>query len=221
MCAMHLRLNQEDRQRISQSGSVLEPGAAGHIKTIGRKMSSSPAQINSKTAHLAGMHSKFLQFLRARVGDPAAAEDILQAAYVKAIQHESQLRQDESSVAWFYRILRNAVIDHYRRSAAQSHAVDRFTAEWNESYELEIQNQACACIREVLSDLKPDYRSAIESIDLGEESVDEYASSQQTTANNAYVRLHRARKAVAAKLTEVCGTCAAHHCLDCSCKSHK
>jgi hypothetical protein len=36
---------------------------------------------NQKTiAGLAGMHDRFLQFLRGRVGDAATAEDILQAA---------------------------------------------------------------------------------------------------------------------------------------------
>jgi len=172
----------------------------------------------SKTAYLAGMHAKFLQFLRGRVSDAAAAEDILQAAYVKAIQHEGELRQDESTVAWFYRILRNAVIDHYRQSATRSRAADQFAAQWDESYEMELQNQACTCIREVLSELKPDYRTAIESIDLGGESIEGYAATQQTSANNAYVRLHRARKAAARRLTEVCGTCAAYKCVDCSCK---
>jgi len=175
----------------------------------------------SKTAHLAAMHKKFLQFLRGRVGDPATAEDILQAAYVKALLHESEMRQDESSVAWFYRILRNAVIDHYRQSATQARATAQFAAEWNESYELELRDQACACIREVLSELKPDYRSAIEHIDLAGDSIDSFADSQKTSTNNAYVRLHRARKAVARKLTEICGACATHHCVDCSCKPHQ
>jgi DNA-directed RNA polymerase specialized sigma24 family protein len=69
-------------------------------------------RIQDTTAGLARMHDRFLQFLRGRVGDAATAEDILQAAYVKAIQHGGELREAESSVAWFYRILRNAVTDH-------------------------------------------------------------------------------------------------------------
>ena len=179
---------------------------------------SSQSSSGHRTAALATMHNRFLQFLRGKIVEPAAAEDILQAAYLKAIQHESELRQEESSVAWFYRILRNAIIDYYRQSATRSRAIDQFTAEWNESYELELQDQACTCIREILPAIKPDYRSAIERVDLAGESVESFAASQKTSANNAYVRLHRARKAVAKKLTEVCGTCATHQCLDCTCK---
>jgi len=48
--------------------------------------------------------------------------------------------------------------------------------------------------------------------------VAEYANSEGTTSNNAGVRLHRARKAAAKRLTQVCGACAEHKCLDCTCR---
>jgi RNA polymerase sigma-70 factor (ECF subfamily) len=44
------------------------------------------------TAH----HSEFLHFIAARVGETAAAEDILQSAYVKALEHGSQLRDERA-----------------------------------------------------------------------------------------------------------------------------
>jgi RNA polymerase sigma factor (sigma-70 family) len=167
---------------------------------------------------LSQMHGRFLGFLRGRLSDPSAAEDILQAAYVKAIEHGAELRETESSVAWFYRILRNAITDHYRQNSARSRAMDQFLSGWKDGYEPELKEQTCDCIREVIRDLKPEYRAAIEEIDLAERSVESFAAAQKTTSNNACVRLHRARKAVAKKLTEVCGTCAAHLCIDCSCK---
>jgi RNA polymerase sigma factor (sigma-70 family) len=169
-------------------------------------------------AGLARMHDRFLQFLRGRVGDGATAEDILQAAYVRAIQHGGELREAESSVAWFYRILRNAVTDHYRHNAARSKAMDQLVTDWKEDYEPELQAEACACIQDVIRDLKPEYRAAIEQVDLAGESVESFARARGTTPNNASVRLHRARKAVAKKLTAVCGTCATHKCIDCTCK---
>ncbi len=165
-------------------------------------------------------HDKFLRFLGARVGDTAAAEDILQSAYVKAIEHGSELRDEESVVAWFYRILRNAVTDYYRRGATRTKALEAFGAEAVESYEPEFKAEACACINEVIRDLKPEYRTAIEQVDLAGESIEALARSQGTTTNNASVRLHRARKTVAKNLTAVCGSCAEHKCVDCTCKKH-
>ncbi len=174
---------------------------------------------SSDRAELIASHqSKFLNFLSARVEDRAVAEDILQSAYLKAVEHGSDIRDDESTVAWFYRILRNAITDHYRRRAARMRAHESFAAEAPVSYEAELTQTACACIGDVIRDLKSEYRTAIEQVDLGGATVEAFAQSQQTSANNASVRLHRARKAVAKKLTTICGVCAEHKCLDCSCR---
>jgi RNA polymerase sigma factor (sigma-70 family) len=181
-------------------------------------MTTSPRSIRDVAASLAEQHSRFLQFLRARVGDPAVAEDILQAAYVKAIERGAQLRAAESSVAWFYRILRNAIADHFRQQAARSRATSQWAVSWNETWEPELQKEVCACIGEVVRALKPEYRAAIEQVDLGGQPVESFAAAQRTTANNASVRLHRARKAVAKQLTAICGACAIHECVDCTCR---
>jgi RNA polymerase sigma factor (sigma-70 family) len=114
------------------------------------------------TAH----HSEFLRFIATRVGESAAAEDILQSAYVKALERGSQLRDDESVVAWFYRILRNAIIDHYRRGSARSKAHELFGVETPTSYEVELEQKVCVCIGDVIGDLKTEYREAIEHVDL-------------------------------------------------------
>ena len=198
------------------AGRAASPSAGGAPEAA--TMHTTPYQPEAPTAGLAELHDRFLQFLCARVGNPATAEDILQAAYVKALEHESELRAAESSVAWFYRILRNAVADHFRRTAVRSKAAEQIAAESAGSYELELEAEACTCIRAAVRAPKPAYREAIERVDLGGESVESFAQSQGTTANNAYVRVHRARKAVAGKLLQVCGICATHRCIDCTCK---
>ncbi len=180
-----------------------EAGAGQHEDVLGRVME---------------QHGRFLSFLAARVEDSAAAEDILQSAYLKAIERGSEIRDTESTVAWFYRILRHAVADHYRRRSARVSAHDRLAAETPLSYEMELQQTVCACIGDVVRDLKSEYRTVIEEVDLGGASVQAFARSHATSPNNASVRLHRARQAVAKKLSTVCGACAEHRCLDCTCR---
>jgi RNA polymerase sigma-70 factor (ECF subfamily) len=162
--------------------------------------------------------SKFLGFLQARVDDAATAQEILQSAYLKAMEHGSEIRDDESTVAWFYRILRNAITDHYRRGAARNRAHEAFANEVPSSFEPELAKTVCACVGDVVHDLKDEYRTAIEQVDLGGKSVEDFARTAQISANNASVRLHRARKAIARQLTTVCGACAEHKCLDCTCR---
>lgn len=82
----------------------------------------SKPETDAAVARLLANHRRFLNFLTARVGSREDAEDILQDAFVRGLQKVGQLRDDESAVAWFYRLLRNAVIDHYRRRSAAKKA---------------------------------------------------------------------------------------------------
>lgn len=68
---------------------------------------------------LMSSHQRWTGFLRSRISDPASAEDILQSAYIKVLERGSELRDRESSVSWFYSVLRNAIIDHFRRNATR------------------------------------------------------------------------------------------------------
>src|SRR5271156_495694 len=77
-------------------------------------------------ADLVLQRNHFLHFVQRRVGSPAVAEDIIQSAYIRAIEHATVLRNEESAVAWFYRILRNAVIDYYRHRAAEDRALEQW-----------------------------------------------------------------------------------------------
>ena len=131
-------------------------------------------QLPDRIGRVVAQHAKFLSFLSARVEDKATAEDILQSAYLKAVEHDSEIRDDESTVAWFYRILRNAITDHYRRRAARTSAYEAFAAETPISYEAEVAQTVCACIGDVIDDLKSEYRTAIEQVDLGGMTVDAF-----------------------------------------------
>ena len=104
--------------------------------------------------------AQFLIFLSSRV-DPATAEDILQSAYIQAIEHGGQIRDDESTVAWFYRILRNAITDSYRRQSARTKAHESYAAETPLSHEPALEQTVCACVSDVIQDLKSEYRAAV------------------------------------------------------------
>ncbi len=166
---------------------------------------------------LLGQRTAFFRFLAAKVGQ-TAAEDILQSCYLKLVEKGPQLQKDESVVSWFYTVLRHATVDYYRRNAARDRTHEQFAAELPVSYEAELRGNICQCLPGVLDTLKSEYRDALQAVDLDGQSVAEYAESEGTTPNNAGVRLHRARKAAAKRLTEVCGACAEHKCLDCSCR---
>jgi RNA polymerase sigma-70 factor (ECF subfamily) len=174
-------------------------------------------------ANLVLQRSQFLRFVQRRVNSPATAEDIIQSAYIRAIEQAPKLREEESAAAWFYRILRNAVIDHYRHRAAEDRALERWAQDLateaapNAQTPDQIHEIVCECIDEVLLTMKPAYSEILRSVDLANTPLEAFAKKVGITAGNAAVRVHRARQALKKQLTLVCGTCAKHACVNCTC----
>jgi RNA polymerase sigma factor (sigma-70 family) len=164
-------------------------------------------------------HARFLGFLERRVGSRDEAEDILQEAFVRSIGRTDALRSSESATAWFYRVLRNAIIDHHRREGTRSRAFLQLAAEVEEGTapDQDLEAVACACITALVDTLKPEYGAALRRVDLDGLSVRAFAEEMGITPGNAGVRLHRAREALRRQLARSCGTCLSHGCLDCSC----
>ncbi len=169
---------------------------------------------------LLARRDEFLRFVEKRVDSRATAEDILQSAFVRGIEKKSSLRDEESAVAWFYRLLRNAVVDHYRSHG--SHA--RVFEQWPEGLDVPgepvefVRNEICRCVSHMFEELKPEYGEALRIVDIQELPIRELAKQSAITTNNATVRVHRAREALRKQVRLVCGTCAEHRCVDCRCK---
>jgi RNA polymerase sigma-70 factor (ECF subfamily) len=165
-------------------------------------------------------HARFLGFLERRVGSRDEAEDILQEAFVRSLGRTESLPSEESATAWFYRVLRNAVVDHYRRAGTRARALQVLAAEAEEGAagpDQELEAVACACVMALVDTLKPEYGTALRRVDLDGLSVRHFAEEAGITPGNAGVRLHRAREALRRQVARSCGSCLSHGCLDCSC----
>jgi RNA polymerase sigma factor (sigma-70 family) len=164
--------------------------------------------------------ARFLAFLERRVGSRDEAEDLLQDALVKCLERAPFLPDSASAVAWFYRVLRNALTDHYRRQSTRGRAVDRLAQETETASGLdpELEAVVCACVLSLVDTLKPEYGAVIRRVDLDGTSVRGYAEEAGITPSNAGVRLHRAREALRRQLIRCCGACLEHGCLDCECR---
>lgn len=172
-------------------------------------------------SRLIDSHREFLLFLERRLGDRALAEDILQDAFVKTIEQSGELRNEEAAAGWFYRLLRNAVIDHYRRSGTRVRALELLAKEMEgaSAPPPELEAAICTCIGRLAATLKPEYASALQRVEIDGAPLQEFAAEAGITANNAAVRLFRAREALRKQVKASCATCAEHGCVDCTCGS--
>lgn len=184
------------------------------------KTSGTNAERDALATQLLAHHEMFLAFARKRVADPDLAADAVQDSLLKAIKNAGQLREGESVVPWFYRILRRTILDLYRRHSVRQRVLVEMPEDFEAVASEEERTNICGCLRELLPTLKPEYAQAIEAVDLSEGNLETVAGKLGVARNNLKVRLHRARKQLHERLVQTCRLCAKHGCLDCHCQSH-
>ena len=175
------------------------------------------APIEDIAATLVANHRDFLAFVEKRVGNRATAEEILQDAFVRSMDKLDTVR--DTAIGWFYRVLRNAIIDHHRRTAAAERRHDAYAREQQlaESQDEELHRVVCKCVAQLADTLKPEYATALRRVEVDGVSVKDYADETGISTNNAGVRIFRAREALRKQVARSCGTCATHGCVDCTC----
>jgi RNA polymerase sigma-70 factor (ECF subfamily) len=62
------------------------------------------------------------RFIRRRVPDDELAEDLLQESFLRIHQKIASLADTDRLAAWVYRVARNVVADHFRKSAREGRA---------------------------------------------------------------------------------------------------
>lgn len=172
-----------------------------------------------RAAKLAEHHDEFLRFLARRVPHDVA-EDLLHEVFVRGMTKLDGVRDDETLVAWFYRALRNATVDHHRRRGASERALAALLVELETEMEVPdgtMRAEVCQCVSRVAHDLKPDHARALQRIEVDGVAVKDFATEEGITAGNAAVRVHRAREALRARLAVTCGPCARGGCTQCTC----
>ena len=144
---------------------------------------------SSPIAVLLENHHVFLQYLERRVGNRELAEDILQAAFAKAVAHPERAPDDEAIVPWFYRTVRNAAVDQFRRRGAADRAFEAFARELEacDAPGDEMEAEICACVARLAGTL-PDYADALQAIEVAE------LPSRRTPTRRAFPRVRRSAR---------------------------
>lgn len=105
---------------------------------------------------------RLVRFVRSKVQDNVAAEDIVHDALVKAWTKRSTLHDDAALLPWLFQITMNAVRDHHR---VRHHDVstDYDVAEEPTSQDLQ---QLASCLGSIIENLDEPYRTAIKRSEI-------------------------------------------------------
>lgn len=69
------------------------------------------------------------RFVSRLLGDPDAAQDVVQQAFVQVIRHPKKLLRVECCHNWLLRVARNLGVDHVRKSARQRRVTEELQAQ--------------------------------------------------------------------------------------------
>jgi RNA polymerase sigma factor (sigma-70 family) len=206
--------------------SPLRYSRAGRSSAMAKnpEITLNPASIDA----LLSQRGRFQRFLASRLGSETDAEDILQASMLKALQKGETLRRGERVTPWFFRILRNAVVDHYRELSSRGKKIERLLEELSVVGEdatapasVDWDEAVCQCFLTLLPSLKPRYAEVLTRVDLRGESKILVRHAFKLSSPAFDVLLHRARNALRKRLEVFCGLCSEQACLACDCDRTK
>jgi RNA polymerase sigma-70 factor (ECF subfamily) len=158
--------------------------------------------------------SRHLRYLRNRLPSVEDAEDALQDATIKFLQSGEALASVQHPDAWVGVSLRRIVVDRYRRAAVQRRladaiAVEPVNAASDDDDELVMPME---CVKAAVETLHSDYAAVLRQVYLEEKPLKTVAAQLDVTANNAAVRLHRARGALREIMRSRCKACPLADC---------
>lgn len=159
--------------------------------------------------------SALRRFVAARVR-PSDVDDVLQMAALRAVERSGSIEEPERILSWLYRVHRNIIIDLQRKHSRQEKLAGAAATDFPGQSAPEA-SIPCDCSLVQAQRIKPSYAAVLHLVDAGEASLTEAAAQLNISTSNAYVRLHRARKALRAAMREHCGVESLRDCIDCKC----
>lgn len=142
-------------------------------------------------------------FIRSRVGDDAAAEDILQEVFIRIHRHLCCQADWHKPEGWVYQIARHLIIDHYRRRR-ETVEIPEGLPDGAELPEEEPAAVLALSLKEMVDELPEPYRQALLLTEYQGLSQKQLAERLGISLSGAKSRVQRAREKLRTMLLNCC-----------------
>jgi len=148
---------------------------------------------------------ELLGYLRHRLADADAADDVLQDVFVKALRHGQGFCTLDNPRAWLFQVARNALVDRVRTAHATEPLPDGPAEPVAPLPETMAPVDALAnCLTRSLGELSPDDAAILRACDLEGHTVRSFADAHGLGLPATKSRLLRARQRLRDRLTTAC-----------------
>ena len=152
----------------------------------------------------ADVSTELRAFIRSRVEDDAAADDLLQEVFIRIHQNMVRLRESERIHSWVYQIARNAIIDHYR-SRRNLTILPEVLPDPTDLFQApDAAQELTGSIRQMVEALPEPYRQALLLTEFEGLSQQELADRLGISLSGAKSRVQRARQRIKDELLTCC-----------------
>ena len=146
------------------------------------------------------------------------AEDIFQQSIVKAIATPTEAHESEKLAHWFYRILKNTMLDEFRKTKLHAEKSKQYQLEVAEYLDPQTEQTLCQCVKGLLKDLPPLEKSILEKHFFEGASFKSLSKEFDLAEGTIRVRALRAREKLKDGLRECCNVTRYDQTEDCGCK---
>jgi len=139
------------------------------------------------------LRAELVRFVRSRVADEAASDDIVHDVLLRALGELEGPRPPLHLRAWLYRVTRHAIVDHYRRRRPDEPLPEEIAgteAGTDEAAEQELAR----CLTPLLAGLPAPYREALTLAEVEGVAQREIARREGISLSGAKSRVQRARR---------------------------
>lgn len=133
--------------------------------------------------------TRLVRFVRSKVHNDVAAEDIVHDALVKAWAKRSTLRDESMLLPWLFQITMNAVRDHHR---VRHHDVVSVEEPEDTPTPQDLHNLA-SCLSSMIDDLDEPYRTAIRRSEIDGIPMRAIAEELKISVSGVKSRVQRGR----------------------------
>lgn len=142
-------------------------------------------------------------FIKRRVSNRQDADDILQDVFIKIHKHIEQVQDQRRIHGWIYQIVRNAIVDYYRRQKIFVQLPDTLPDE-TVIPEQTVNQEIAACLDSFVDRLPPKYKDAIQLTHFEGLTQKEMGRRLGLSPSGAKSRVQRGRKQLQNMLLACC-----------------
>ena len=155
--------------------------------------------------HMPELYGAAIRLTRSRID----ADDLLQEALTRAWTFWHRFQKGSNARAWMHRILYNTFVTRYRKRRREREVLERVARERKATTPpVEVLRPPRGAdadglgdeVRAALSTLKPEFRRAVELVDVQDRSYQEAAEALGCPVGTIMSRLHRGRRALREQL---------------------